>query len=616
MQKELRINPYLFLMKFDSFLTFCRRMFFFIGLTPCLQAQMPITDTTKIAFMADVHLLDVFGKLKDNPYEGVEYAPGKKALLRTMSSQSLSTRLFNENYFAFIAALDQAAKQGIKLIVLPGDFSDDGQPLNLRGLSKILDHYRSTRGMSFYLVPGNHDPTRPFGSPGGKKDFLGSGGKPQPIMSSAKLYSADPKSEHQTVISSDISEAGYQEILDILGENGFRPNKTDLFWATPFSSYSYENYRFELAQKAAELEQRNYPLKDSQISVPDLSYIVEPVKGIWLLALDANVYQERHMGSGFKGSSIGYNELLAKKSHLLQWSAEIAREAKRLGKQLITFSHYPMLEFNNGASEQMIELFGPAAFQAHRIPQEEVGRLFADAGLQVHVGGHMHLNDTQIYQDSTRFLVNIQTPSLAAYPPAFKVLHLNGSPQMQVETVLLDSVPQFSTFFSAYREEYAFLKKQGTADPWNPDVLGSKSYWDYCLGHLRNLIHLRFLPNEWPEDFQAKLRSLNGFELLALSKTPTEHNTGDLNSSALMDWTGEELILAFYLLRNGGDLAFRDIHPQRLEQYLLVTKSFANDPAPDDTFGQQMNTFSNIFLRLLQGGAFSKFSDRPQPKNP
>ena len=72
-------------------------------------------DSLRIAFIADAHVQDVMGHPE---------------LVRSMEVQVQSTRLFNENYFALIAALDDVAKRGITLVVLPGDLTDDGQLIN------------------------------------------------------------------------------------------------------------------------------------------------------------------------------------------------------------------------------------------------------------------------------------------------------------------------------------------------------------------------------------------------------------------------------------------------------------------------------------------------------
>ncbi len=58
----------------------------------------------------------------------------KYTLLRTMESQLHSTRIFNENYFAFLAALEDIVQRGIKIVALPSEHTDDGQPIHILGL--------------------------------------------------------------------------------------------------------------------------------------------------------------------------------------------------------------------------------------------------------------------------------------------------------------------------------------------------------------------------------------------------------------------------------------------------------------------------------------------------
>ena len=68
-----------------------------------------------IAYMSDVHFHDVYAKFADGSFKGLPSANGKYATIRTMRSQLTSTRLFNENYFAFIAALDDGAPADARL---------------------------------------------------------------------------------------------------------------------------------------------------------------------------------------------------------------------------------------------------------------------------------------------------------------------------------------------------------------------------------------------------------------------------------------------------------------------------------------------------------------------
>lgn len=374
----------------------------------------------QIAFIADAHFQDIYAHFEDANYKGIENPEtGRFVNVRTMQAQLQSTRIFNENYFAFIEALDDIVARGIKYVALPGDFSDDGQPVHVKGLRKILDRYSKKHGILFFATTGNHDPVKPFTQEAGKTDFLGVGGQEQIITSSVKNLKDTAEGQLKPIITSEIKKWGYKDILNEMGAFGFYPQKEYVYWETPFSKYGYGEYSFEKAEEASRLNKRTYQI-DAYNAHPDASYLVEPTDGVWLLAIDANVYVPNKELSrittnpkDFSGASIGYNNVLLQKTHLITWVKKIAAQAKEKGKVLIAFSHYPMVEFNDNASEEMKAFFGENKMQLHRVPKEDVAEVFADAGIQIHFGGHMHINDTGVRTSKNgNTLFNIQTPSL------------------------------------------------------------------------------------------------------------------------------------------------------------------------------------------------------------
>lgn len=605
--------------------------------------ERPETNVTpqwtgkQIAFLADVHLQDVYGTFTDSDFRGLK-APksGQYATIRTMQAQLHSTRLFNENYFAFIAALDDIVKRGIKYVVLPGDFSDDGQPLNVRGMKKILDAYSREHGISFIVTTGNHDPCHPYDREAGKKDFLGAGGKQQPIMSRAGMYSPDLTKEHPVVVTRDIRKLGYGEIITLLGDHGFFPKPDHLYWETPFSTYNYSSYSLEQARQASQLENRTYPILSDTLSMPDMSYLVEPEEGLWFVAIDANVYIPKENAlsdplnpTSYNSPSIGYRNMLTHKRHLVTWIEEITQRAEALGKVVIAFSHYPMIEFNDKATPNIQRLLGENGMQSHRVPPQEVAELVADAGLKVHFGGHMHINDTGVYEsDEGNTLINVQIPSLAAYIPAYKLLTLHDQYQWEVETIVIDSVPDFNTFFGLYQMEYDFLVRTGQEPLWNKNVLQSQSYKDYTSRHLKELVRLRFLPNEWPEALQEFLLPKTGEELLLWAfldpsapsispatqmeeatkramETAQRHN---ISFSNLSQWNGSDLVYDLYRLRSADRLAIADITQPRLEEYTVVLEAIAQSQARSgQVMTQNMAELQTIFSRFLHGAPAGHF---------
>ncbi|WP_149207473.1 metallophosphoesterase family protein [Flavobacterium johnsoniae] len=571
------------------------------------KSQQNTKKEVQIAFIADAHLQDIFAKFEDSNYQGIPNpVTGEYANIRTMNSQLHSTRIFNENYFTFLEALNDIVKRGIKQVVLPGDFSDDGQPVHVRGLRKILNEYSQKYGLSFYVTTGNHDVVRPFSQDAIKTDFLGKEGKEQ-IISSSPDNLGKSKKELEPIITADIKNWGYKETINEMRDFGFLPKKTDLYWETPFSNYNYDNYNFEEAQKESVLEKRTYLIKNTNLYLPDASYLVEPIKGIWLLAIDANAYVPNEKLSGepnnphdFSGANTGYNNVLIYKNHLLNWVKKVAGEAKQKGKTLIAFSHYPMVDFNDDASPELKQLFGANKMQLQRVPDEEVAQQFANAGIQIHFGGHMHINDTGVRTSAKgNTLFNIQTPSLAAYMPAYKILTIHTNSDLEVETVVIGKVNKFNSLFPFYEQEYAHLKEIKSKEIWNKEILNAKDYEGFTNWHLKELVRLRFLPEDFPADFLKSIVNLSGKDLLLINNDKSEIDSllksNSFTISDFESWTGFDMIFDFYRLKSADELAFSKIGKKRLKQYELICSQLkkSNDP--------KLVLWAAIFLKTMNG---------------
>ncbi len=562
----------------------------------------------QIAFLADVHFQDLYGDFSDNAFKGVENPKTKKkSLLRTMNSQLHSTRIFNENYFAFLSALDDVAKRGIKIVALPGDFTDDGQAYNLRGLKQILDEYQKKYGIRFFITTGNHDPVSPFRKNGGKSDFLGEDGSPINIFSNKNSVKDNGQ---ETFITKDIAMCGYFEIMDMLEEFGFYPSEKDLFWESPYEHSSYENYSFKKALKSSEYSKRMYEVSPGFI-IPDLSYVVEPVNGIWLLALDGNTYLPKNLSNdptdpdNFNSASIGYNNILSNKRHLIDWVKKISKEAEKNNKILIAFTHYPMVDYNDGASENIKNLLGESKWQLDRMPHDSIAKVFADAGLKLHFAGHLHINDTGIKTfENGKMLVNVQVPSLAAYLPGYKILTVNSPTDFDVETVSITDVPRFDELFPLYQKEFDALKSQGAKDSWNIDILKTKNYHDFTLFHLKELVRLRLVPSDWPKDFIEKASKLSGEDLFYLSIDTT--NSSKINTGKFKTWNFEDALFNLYQLQSADELAKKDIPERRLLQFKILHENFEKLNTADK-FLNQLKTFFSVLMKLSSGDPVDHF---------
>ncbi|WP_375584094.1 metallophosphoesterase [Cyclobacterium xiamenense] len=564
-----------------------------------LQAQ---AQQIELAFLSDIHLQDVYAPLHSPEFKGI-FNPktGKYATIRSMKSQLNSTRLFNENYFAFIQALEDLRHKGIQLVVLPGDFTDDGQPMNVLALQGILNSYARKYRMRFFLTTGNHDPVKPFGGTGGKKDFLAGDGSEQALAGDADFFPSE-----EVAVSSQINYWGYEEITRALADFGFFPAAEDIFWAHPFQELDVDGYDFRRALENSRLDQRLYRAENSQRLLPDASYVVEPVAGVWLLALDGNVYAPS--GEDWSGSSVGFNQAVTAKRHQLKWIEKVVLEAEKRGKTLISFSHYPLVDFHDSASDAMKSLFGEKKFQLARVPSRETSSEYAKAGIRIHFAGHMHINDTGMFKEavSGKTLYNVQVPSLAAFPPAYKILTLPEPETMEISTIQLETVDRMDEFFDLYRVEQQWLLQTDDPKRWNPRILDARDYLDYTRNHLLQLTESRFIPTDWPENLAAVLQELSQMDLERWAGMGSEDGENFLmkkleetNQTERPDDFQGKLIEDFYLLKNGDELGKNLIPAVRLRFYESFFLKLLHKPLSESqVLDAQLVRFFSIFKQL------------------
>jgi len=644
-------------------------------------APAPAPVSTAVAFMSDVHFQDVYGDFKSSQFSGIPTKDGRNATIRTMYAQLTSTRLFNENYFAFYAALDDAYAKGIRVVALPGDYTDDAQPMNVDGIAAIMKQYQA-KGMRFFIAPGNHDPVEPFDdNEAGKNDFLTKDGKEQKIYATGNpaCLAKDP-----TVICTDqVMEQGTERLMVKMGEFGFMPNKADLLWETPFSKYDAGKYTYDAALAQSGGKSREFEIcaegsggaykaaGEARLGkaftkctkLIDTTYLVEPVKGLWLLSIDANVFVPNAKfdpanPTSFKGfdgaGNAGWNKVITHKMFLMDYIKSVAARAKAEGKQLMAFSHYPTMDFYANQTQAMKDVFKSGAFQTARVPDASVANAVAATGLRLHVGGHMHFNSTNDHTDgSGNYLVNVQSPSLAVYGAAYKIVTYKDAETIDVQTMPLSTVPRFAELFPHYVVENDYLK--GSAVPgdavkrWDRSILDTRSYGEFTHQYFGELSRLRFMDEYWPCEMKEAAMALNGKQMLILSQLQTKVTLAQLKdapgilplsaacavagtpptttvaaSTLATDWQAatvraERLATAaglrlddfanltpyafygdFHRTVYAGELALRDMGQARVNLYKVLMAAFPATPAPIVRIGDKPSDQNPVHVPFQQ----------------
>jgi hypothetical protein len=162
-------------------------------------------------------------------------------------------------------------------------------------------------------------------------------------------------------------------------------------------------------------------------------------------------------------------------------------------------------------------------------------------------------------------------------------------------------------FFDLYSMEHRWLTTNNPKALWNKEILKAPDFLSYTQFHLRELIRLRFLKSDWPEDLGALVNALDTASLQQWAVLPAEKKEAHLNQLLLDQKTqpAEEIKVGslmedFYLVKNGGDLGKSLIPQERLDVYSQVFEVTKAGEKESNPLSSQLADFFSIFSNLIQ----------------
>jgi 3',5'-cyclic AMP phosphodiesterase CpdA len=190
-----------------------------------------------------------------------------------------------------------------------------------------------------------------------------------------------------------------------------------------------------------------------------LSYVAEPVPGLWLFALDSCRYEKNSpQHPSFTGGRL--------KEETLVWAEELLARAREEGKAVMGCMHHGILE-HFPAQKKYFSEYVVDDYQS-------VSRRLASAGLRFMYTGHFHAQDIVLRRfPGEAFLFDIETSSLVTWPCAWRVLEFTAENTLSIETrpvTSLPSLPDFATYarteLTRGVEEYlkSYLQRYHVAD--------------------------------------------------------------------------------------------------------------------------------------------------------
>lgn len=491
----------------------------------------------RIAVIADPHVHDTRWRPAGSGLDGAT---------RSYADTAASTRVFNESLPAFRAALDRAAAEDARLVIVPGDLTDDGQRHNIETALAVIADAERRHGLKIFMTPGNHD----FFARRGRrqvKEFVDAAGRR--VVLDSHTGTADGADRVGGV--AEAATVGAPEALASMADLGFVPRPGDLHFETPFGRDP---------DFAARTHRATSPDGRLGFDMIDASSLIEPVEGLWILSVDANVVVPRDGAVDLDDpaglhdpTDGGWPAVLRSRPYLLGWMADVARRARAAGKVLVAFSHYPALDPLAGTSAEERALFGATGL-ARRDPGHAVARAFAATGVRLHLSGHLHVNDTALHREAGGGFFNVAVPSPVGFVPAMKILDLAPG-FARVRTIRLDTVADHDVAFAAYRRE---AEAAGVAVP---DAAVAPSHTAFMDRHLGDLVRARYMRREWPADMAAFVQRCDSHDLERLL-WPDDTVGADTPRFGLA-----ELAVDWYRLRKGADAALDLVAAPRLALY-------------------------------------------------
>ena len=189
-----------------------------------------------------------------------------------------------------------------------------------------------------------------------------------------------------------------------------------------------------------------------------LSYVAEPIPGVWLIAVDDNRCIERDSDRSIDANGIP--------EATLQWILAKADQGQALGKQVIMMMHHQLVEH----FDDQDNLLGDATV----VDAPNLRQLFIEHGIKMVLTGHMHIGNitTQFNEARTDSLVEITTGSTITYPCQFRTIDVapdRGT--FSVNTCFLEHIEDIPNF-----QEYALNRFKSSTRP----IVASLVYnsWD------------------------------------------------------------------------------------------------------------------------------------------
>lgn len=239
-----------------------------------------------------------------------------------------------------------------------------------------------------------------------------------------------------------------------------------------------------------------------------LSYVIEPIDGLWFLALDSCIYEQ--LGDTSISKTGGRFSQLT-----INWIKEMLLLANKKQKAIIAFMHHSILEHFN---------YQKTYFPDYVLDNYQVvAKLLAKNNVNLVFTGHFHAQDVafKTWEEGKYFLYDIETGSLVTYPCPLRLITINEDQQLAfIQSFYIEKTATHGSNFLNYAHYSLERNIKNLATDILPDYGFLKSDAEIlaCLGAEIVINHYK---GDEPPNRQLKTRGLGCCAQFIIS---TQHN--------------------------------------------------------------------------------------------
>jgi Predicted phosphohydrolases len=168
-----------------------------------------------------------------------------------------------------------------------------------------------------------------------------------------------------------------------------------------------------------------------------LSYVAQPLPGLWLLMLDSAKY-EKNAGMKWSETSGAIRE------PTYRWIEERLKEARDKGVAVIAAEHHPLMEHFAGMKDKYPEYVLDDNWR--------LASLLASYGVRLFFSGHYHASSIVMHRWDEKasgglagaYLVDVETGSLVTWPCSYRRVSLSRDGRVAISTSRIDQLPSYA----------------------------------------------------------------------------------------------------------------------------------------------------------------------------